>query len=146
MLRRVAGLLVVALVGLSVPAPPAAATGTVSESNACAGVGPAYSGAPLVYPGLGQPRNSVAFGFGVFVGCVGRQFVVTGVASGNCGLMSGAGVANDGRPVYFYGIGNLLIVSGGWNGVFRLEADIALGENCVTGADRFLIAGSAAAV
>ena len=133
-----------AVSGLSVfaPARPAAAVWV------CAGQGTAVTGSPVYYPGLGPtPLNTFVFALGLGVcahsssGTTDKTVTASGIFLGWCGLSSGLGNLGQGDLFAWIGVGGMLVVTGHVVGVVNAGPDLASGESCTTGADRFLVVG-----
>lgn len=126
-----------------------AADRPASAAWVCTGEGTAATNSPVFYPGLGPtPDNGFVFAleFGLCAhsgtGTTGKTVTATGVFLGWCGLSSGLGTLGQGDLFAWIGVGGILVLTGHIAGVVDALPDLVNGESCITGADRFVIAGA----
>lgn len=158
-MRRVAATLlsavvVTALLGVTSSSP-------ASASWVCAGNGTMITAAPFVYllpTVVGTQINtrevhltpfSMTFTTGACVhvpsASTNKTITATGLATGWCGLASGAGTTANGGRFAWIGVGSFMILTGQITGVLNVVPDIPGGESCSPigpGANRFIFTGA----
>lgn len=150
-LRAVLGLvLTLAFGGMATP------DVATAHTDACAGTAVMHTNVRLFHPGFSDdpeepigayPPASAWFQIDVTAPwtCAFDQTVVLpGVLAGYCGLATGVGTSQDGHQFALLWVGDVLLLTGEVDAVFAINPDWLSADSCiVTGADRFLLAGSA---
>ena len=146
--------LVTALVGLTSSAPAVA-------QNVCFGQGNLFTGAPFFYPSPTVVGTNIGFrevhitSFAMTFtthACIhvpnattSKAVTASGMATGWCGLSTGAGTTGNGHPFAWIGAGSFLILTGHVTGVMNIMPDVPGGQSCSpvgSGATRFLMTGA----
>lgn len=147
MKRRTATLLAAAILATSVALLPFPSPTSASTTDVCVVEGTATTTAPLTYPAFGP---AVLAGFTFFFGigqCLAKSSLsATGVVHGWCGLSTGHGATDNVAPHEFawLDVGGVLVLAGGLTGVATVTPNPLAGENCIDGADGFLVGGAVA--